>query len=164
VQFVRDLNGDLLGHSKELTDFLFGSGRQRLEAYRSLLTDFQGDECFYCCGRLRGQSEVDHFIPWSRYPVDLGHNFVLAHKGCNNSKADRLASMAHLERWCLRNAEYGPRLAHDFTMNGLPQDLPASRRIAAWAYEQAEISLSFVWERGDVLFPISPTWRRLLIV
>ena len=36
---------------------------------------------------------VDHFIPWRRYPLDLGHNFVLAHSACNSSKGDRLAAV-----------------------------------------------------------------------
>jgi hypothetical protein len=35
---------------------------------------------------------VDHFIPWSRYPADLGHNFVLAHDRCINAKSDYLAA------------------------------------------------------------------------
>ena len=34
---------------------------------------------------------VDHFISWSRYTTDLGHNFVLAHPGCNSQKSDYLA-------------------------------------------------------------------------
>jgi len=30
--------------------------------------------------------EIDHFAPWSRYPRDLAHNLVLAHKVCNRQK------------------------------------------------------------------------------
>ena len=45
------------------------------------------------CGKLvRGAGHADHFIPWSRYPVDLGHNFVFSHPGCNNDKSDLLAN------------------------------------------------------------------------
>ena len=35
-----------------------------------------------------GTAHIDHFIPWPRYPIDLGHNFVLAHAGCSSAKAD----------------------------------------------------------------------------
>jgi 5-methylcytosine-specific restriction endonuclease McrA len=40
---------------------------------------------------LRGEiAHIDHFIPWSRFPVDLGNNFVLALATCNGKKSDRL--------------------------------------------------------------------------
>ena len=28
----------------------------------------QGGRCFYCEDALRGPTDVDHFIPWARYP------------------------------------------------------------------------------------------------
>jgi 5-methylcytosine-specific restriction endonuclease McrA len=43
--------------------------------------------------------EVDHFIPFSLYPRDLMHNFVLACPSCNRSKSDSLAARVHLDRW-----------------------------------------------------------------
>ncbi len=48
-------------------------------------------------------TNVDHFVPWARYPVDLGHNFVLAHSTCNSSKSDHVASAEYLEKWVDRN-------------------------------------------------------------
>ena len=41
------------------------------------------DRCFYCAGVIRGEPAVDHFVPWARYPLDLGHNYVLADARCN---------------------------------------------------------------------------------
>jgi hypothetical protein len=47
-----------------------------------------------CCRRpLKEAGHVDHFIPWPRYAVDLGHNFVLAHASRNERKFDRLPLM-----------------------------------------------------------------------
>jgi 5-methylcytosine-specific restriction endonuclease McrA len=50
---------------------------------------------------------VDHFIAWARYPVDLGHNFVLADSRCNSKKRDRLPAYEHLCEWVDRNQTYG---------------------------------------------------------
>lgn len=60
-------------------------------------------QCFCCGGSLKARGEVDHFIPWSRYQVDAGQNFVLAHRACNNDKRDVLAARPHLQRWVERN-------------------------------------------------------------
>ena len=44
--------------------------------------------------------------PWSRYPIDLGHNFVLAHAGCNGAKAYHTRRQAmRLGRWVERNRQ-----------------------------------------------------------
>lgn len=39
----------------------------------------QAGRCFYCRRPMGDGLAVDHFIPWPRYPRDLGHNFVLTH-------------------------------------------------------------------------------------
>ena len=66
--------------------------------------------CLYCQQPLPMRAQVDHFIPWSRYPADLGHNFVLAHRGCNNAKSDYLAAEHHLAAWAERNREHQAEL------------------------------------------------------
>lgn len=48
---------------------------------------------------MKNDVEVDHFIPFARYANDLGHNFVAAHRTCNNNKRDFLAAQQHRERW-----------------------------------------------------------------
>jgi 5-methylcytosine-specific restriction endonuclease McrA len=83
---------------------LFGTDRACLAVARPVLREIQPDTCFYCQGPLQNAGGVDHFIPWARYPRDLGHNFVLAHKACNNDKRDLLAATSHLAKWRDRNA------------------------------------------------------------
>jgi 5-methylcytosine-specific restriction endonuclease McrA len=106
LQYVARQNGPTLGSSADLSEFLFGSERGNLSVIRPMLEQFQGGDCFYCGSRIRGAGHIDHFVPWARYPVDLGHNFVLADDRCNMSKGMMLAAEPHLERWHLRNEQY----------------------------------------------------------
>jgi len=85
-----------------LESFLFGADRVSLQPVRGPLIDLQSDACFYCDGRLRGEVDVDHFLPWSRYPDDRLDNLVVAHRRCNGQKKDFLASAKHLARWTQR--------------------------------------------------------------
>ena len=142
---------------------LFGSERADLSKPAKILREAQDDTCFYCHGALKGAGEVDHFIPWSRYPVDLGHNFVLAHAACNNDKSDTLAGVAHLERWCRRNEDAGHEQASEFGQHDVPHDLRSSVRVASWSYSQAEAAGSKLWvaKKAD-LVPLESEWRSLL--
>jgi hypothetical protein len=164
LRFVRNINENkpLLGTASDLSDFMFGSGRVSLEVFRPILVEYQRGNCFYCLKSLKDKSDVDHFIPWSRYPVDFGHNFVLAHGSCNTRKGDRLAAVEHLERWCERNKTYGEELAAAFQERNIVYDPEASRRVTAWAYEQAQSAGSLVWRQGDELVKLAPGWRALL--
>jgi hypothetical protein len=160
VRFVRELgpNQQLLGQTSDLTAFLFGTGRADLACFRPILIDIQKDRCFYCEKRLTASAEVDHFIPWARYPADLGHNFVLADPACNNQKRDRLAAVSHLEQWTQRNTEYRDVLAERFSEKRIVHDEAMSRGVARWAYAQACDARALAWERGNVLVPISRDW------
>ena len=89
---------------------------------------------------LQQSMEVDHFIPWSRYPTDLVHNFVLAHPRCNNAKSDNLAAEQDLQSWAERNRIRSAELDERLRDLGLPSDSSASLRITEWAYEQVEKS------------------------
>jgi hypothetical protein len=164
LRFIRIINENkpLLGDAADLSGFLFGSSRASLEMYRPILMEYQRGDCFYCLRPLKERSEVDHFIPWSRYPVDFGHNFVLAHSMCNTRKADRLAAVEHLGKWCRRNEKYGSNLAAVFQEKNIVHDLQASWRITTWAYEQAQIADSLVWKRSNELVPLTSEWRILL--
>lgn len=87
-----------------LGEFLFGTDRivppRRL---REGLAELQQGSCFYCCERLSGHAiEVDHFIPWARYPDNGVENLVLAHQRCNNAKRDFLAATPHVTNWLAR--------------------------------------------------------------
>ncbi len=79
VRFVQKVNANNLGNVTDLGTFMFGQERSSLDAYRPILLDVQKGICLYCQRPLSQQSQVDHYVPWSRYPADLGHNFVLAH-------------------------------------------------------------------------------------
>lgn len=160
--FVQRRNPQLLGQIVDLRSFLFGARRSSLVKHRPLLREVQRGRCFYCESELRSRGDVDHFIPWRRYALDLGHNFVLAHQGCNSSKSDLLAAEEHLERWIERNRTCRDVLNQGFDERGVLHDWPASRRIASWAYGQVHRSGGQVWvERGE-LRPLSDDWRRLL--
>ena len=164
VRFVRRLprNQALLGEGPDLRDFLFGSDRSALDVVRDLLREVEGNRCFYCAGRIGGEPVVDHFVPWSRYPLDLGHNFVLADARCNGGKLDRLASFEHLDRWCTRNAQ-GPWTAA-LEAHTLPHDARRTKQVAGWAYSQAERGGATVWLEGrDGLVKLDRRWRTLLL-
>jgi len=112
------------------------------------LRDLQKGFCFYCGNAIRGEGgAVDHFIPWSRYPLDLGHNFVLAHASCNQDKRDMLAAVAHLERWVRRNERQEAALTQVFNAARFPIDLDASSSVALWAHESAERAGALTWVR-----------------
>ena len=91
----------------QLEMFVFGTDRTRTAKIRVGLWEIQGCRCFYCGGRImepvRGQ--VDHFVPWSRYPDDTLDNFVVADNGCNGFKSNSLAAADHLTRWTRRFME-----------------------------------------------------------
>lgn len=155
-------NSDLLGPVAELETFLFGTDRRSLESYRELLKNHQAGECFYCGKKVAGAGDLDHFVPWSRYPVDLGHNFVYAHKSCNNAKRDHLAATIHIERWRAQNLDGGESLGKQFSDAGLPHDLARSQLIAHWAYQQAEASKSQLWTRRRQYEACDHRWSSLL--
>ncbi len=166
VRHIRSIreNEKILGQSRDLHEFLFGSEREPLVVYRRFLKGIQSGKCFYCQKNISDAGDVDHFIPWVKYPVDLGHNFVLAHSSCNNSKRDYLAAENHLENWFERNDRYYDDLTQFFNEKGIIHDWPASKQITCWAYEQAASASGHVWVLGKETQPIGQSyidWRNL---
>lgn len=157
--FVQRLNSARLGQVIELRSFLFGGDRAALDAQRKLLREIQEGRCFYCTGSIQSGGHVDHFIPWSRYPLDLGHNFVLAHDRCNSRKSNLLAAEEHLGRWTERNATLGGQLQDAFEEQRILHDLGATNRVARWAYTQVETAGGQVWVMGAELRELGPGWR-----
>jgi hypothetical protein len=139
-------NQIILGQNVNLEAFLFESKRSSLKPYVSVLREEQSNYCFYCDKQMIGEPEVDHFIPWSRYSVDLGHNFVLAHKACNGDKSDYLASKLFLSKWEHRNNESGEMLIEYFDDNQLNYDLGTSIAVANWAYKQCSDMNGSLWQ------------------
>jgi 5-methylcytosine-specific restriction endonuclease McrA len=161
TQHVRRTNNELLGPEAELRHFLFGTSRQDLSRYREILRDVQKGRCFYCGRALQDASAVDHFIPWRRYPLDLGHNFVLADRACNGNKRDRLAAVPHLRRWHERDQGELRELSLRFDEAGLAHDLGASTKITRWAYEQVARQGGQVWVRGKTLVSLGGEWEEV---
>lgn len=163
LRYVRQQNLEVLGETADLNEFLFGSERNNLAVVRPVLMDIQRGRCFYCERAVAERSaHVDHFLAWSRYPTDLGHNFVLADDRCNGKKRDRLPAVEHLAHWTERNAQYGEQMADELTRRGVVAELEASNRVMLWAYAQAEAASALTWVRADEMVALAGDWRALL--
>jgi hypothetical protein len=162
ARFLRRQNLALVGETADLAAFLFGTERTALGPLRPLLADLQRGQCFYCRRPLRGAGEVDHFIPWSRYPLDLGHNFVLAHAACNQAKASHLAAIRHLETWRERGVLHAATLEEGLRTLRLDQGAEAAEKVAFWAYGQAERVGGRTWVLNATFEALSPAWRSVL--
>jgi hypothetical protein len=156
-------NRDLLGERGDLAEFLFGSERRNLEGYRVVMREYQSGWCFYCGKQVHGEGAADHFIPWSRYPVDLGHNFVFSHSSCNNHKRDFLGHPEHLARWRERNLDAAIMLGDVFDSSGLSHDAERSRFVAVWSYEQGEQSRVHTYLKRDDYPALDRGWRDVLL-
>ena len=157
-RFVQKANFGRLGNVTDLPAFLFGRERASLEAFRPILYDVQRGLCLYCLRPLSGPAHVDHFIPWRRFPADLGQNFILAHDQCNSAKSDYVPAESHLENWCDRNRAYAAEFDERLHAANLPGDLTATEQIARWVYGQTERTGGQVWLTGKVLKRLDPRW------
>jgi 5-methylcytosine-specific restriction endonuclease McrA len=162
VRFVQKLNASRLGNITDLGSFLFGQERASLDVYRPILMDVQKGTCLYCQKQLSRKMQVDHFIPWSRYSTDLGHNFVLAHDHCNKAKSDYLAAEKHLAAWAERNHLHQEELQCRLQEALLPCDPSAAIQIAKWVYQQTDKANGQVWVTEKVLQHLSPAWPQCL--
>lgn len=157
VRHVREnaRNRSLVGDAGDLEAFMFEQSRQSLARVRAVLVEAQKDRCFYCGGRL-GQGDVDHFIPWSRYPRDIAENFVLADARCNRAKSDMLAAPDHLERWRDRNRA-GQMVMRELEAAGFISDPGAIGAVANWAYADAARTGAHLWVSPRTTVPALTT-------
>lgn len=142
-------NHAILGEAGDLEDFLFATSRQSLALIGHSLRKLDGSRCFYCDGSFPSEPEVDHFIPFSLYPRDLAHNFVMAHAVCNRSKSDTLAGRVHLEKWVDRltlHSDALMQIGHDV---GITASVQTARRVATWSYKNAYASGARAWVRSS---------------
>jgi 5-methylcytosine-specific restriction endonuclease McrA len=162
MHFIQALpsNAPLLGPTSDLGQFLFGAERTALNAMTPVLVDAQHGQCLYCT-RPVNAGHIDHFIPWSRYSRDLAHNLVLAHVECNLKKKDMLPAEVHLERWLQRNADDHGIIESARAAN-IVVDGPATRSVAIWAYSHGAALGASAWVTGDLVEPLSGSWRTLL--
>ncbi|MEZ6840864.1 HNH endonuclease signature motif containing protein [Acinetobacter baumannii] len=80
IDYIRknNTNAPVLNQLPNLEQFMFEPSRNQLNAVANVLVELQDRKCFYCNKPMRkGNYEVDHFIPWSMYPSDTGHNFCV---------------------------------------------------------------------------------------
>lgn len=147
ADFVRNNRHNRIYFSDDidLQQFLFDQPRQSLSLLVPILLDTQHGQCFYCHKDLNKNLEVDHFIPWSKYPIDTIHNFVLADHDCNNKKRDYLAEERFYEQWLLRNQNYGEDIANDTQSLGFISNQQRSETISSWAYQIAVEHNDLVW-------------------
>lgn len=146
-------NQGVLGDVDDLEEFLFETSRQSLQVLGAGLRKLEGAKCFFC-GNSLIEADVDHFIPFSSYPRDLAHNFVLAHPACNRSKSDTLAARPHLERWLERLETQADALSEIGQQAGFVNDVPVSRQVASWAYESALAGGGRAWLAPNRYEPI----------
>jgi hypothetical protein len=153
------MNRELIGQGGDVAEFLFGADRSGLRRLGDMLTEVQRGRCFYCRRKLAASRQVDHFIPWVRYPRDLGHNFVLAHDTCNSRKGELLAGLEHLDHWLERNDTRRSELDRMFAEARVLYDANTSRQVAAWSYEQVERAGGLVWLGAERFEHLTPDWR-----
>ena len=137
-----------------LERFLFGTERTDLGAVRRALLDLQSGHCFYCGRAARGTAEVDHFIPWSRYPDDGLDNLVLADRKCNGAKRDFLASAAHVERWRRRMAQ--PPLEEIVSTAGWHRNSATTLGVARAVYTRLPEGFQ-LWQLAQEFVPADAT-------
>ncbi len=164
MHFIQSLpaNSQLLGPTSDLDQFLFGADRSALLRMAAPLADVQKGQCLYCQRRV-DSGDIDHFVPWSRYPRDLAHNLVLAHKQCNRHKSDLLAAETHLDRWLARNQIHGDAIGEAARTANVIVDLPGTVSVAGWAYAHCANLHAATWLQGDEVEPLSGRWQSLLI-
>lgn len=148
-------NAQILGENSDLESFLFSTSRRTLSLYGARLSKLFGASCFYC-GSSLNEVDVDHFVPFAAYPRDLGHNFVLSHPACNQSKSDSLAAYDHLARWLERNDRWKQRIAEISEECGLVHEADATRAIADWSYRSSCDVKGLAWIAKRQYEPLGP--------
>jgi len=137
-------NIPILGEKDDLNSFLFETSRKTLALVCKGLKDLYENKCFYC-NKAASELEVDHFIPFSLYPRDLMHNFVLACPACNRSKSDTLAAKVHLDKWMELTSKNSDAIEKIGEETGVSSNLETSFAIARWGYEASSRAGGTSW-------------------
>lgn len=148
IDYIRknSSNVPILNKLPNLEQFMFEPSRNQLNAVANVLVDLQDCKCFYCNKPMKkGNYAVDHFIPWSMYPSDTGHNFVLADSSCNSKKSNALASEEFLDKWRERNEVQDLIIVDRISVLGFLTDKGRSHKVAEWAYGQGKENQYVMW-------------------
>lgn len=139
-------NAPILNQLPNLEQFMFEPSRNQLNAVANVLVDLQECKCFYCNKLMKKDNYVvDHFIPWSMYSSDTGHNFVLADSSCNSKKSNFLATDEFLYKWQERNEVQDLIIVDRISVLGFLTDKNRSHKVAEWAYAQARENNYALW-------------------
>lgn len=131
IDYIRrnSSNAEILNKLPNLEQFMFEPSRNQLNAVATVLVEMQECRCFYCNKEMKKNNyAVDHFIPWSMYPSDTGHNFVLADSRCNSKKSNLLASHEFLCKWQERNEQHDLIIVGRISALGFLTDKERSHR------------------------------------
>lgn len=163
LEHIRSIpaNRSILGNGSDLETFLFGEDRNSLTQAALVLKELQHNTCFYCRGKIHDNAHVDHFIPWARYPRDLGFNFVLAHAKCNADKRDTLASQPHVERWMERNDRFQSEIFGSLSDHFIC-DSDLTYRVASWSYALDASANARLWEGVNTYTPFQKEIQALI--
>lgn len=148
IDYIRknSTNAPILNKLPNLEQFMFEPNRNQLNAVADVLVALQECRCFYCNKEMKkGNYAVDHFIPWSMYPSDTGHNFVLADSSCNSKKSNLLASDEFLHKWQERNEKQDLIIVDRISVLGFLTDKERSHKVADWAYAQGKENNYLMW-------------------
>jgi hypothetical protein len=139
ARWIRE-NNEKLAADRELEEFLFGASRSNVAVYAERFYELQSGRCFYSGDKLAkpNAGEVDHFIPWARYPFDSPFNLVLASRKINNSLRDQLKPLDWRDRWLQRNETAFSLLTASppAGFGALIGDRVTAHLIARWAYQR----------------------------
>jgi HNH endonuclease len=138
ASWIREHNASL-GKDRHLEDFLFGArARTNIRVFAKRLYEIQDGRCFYTCKRLGShqRGDVDHFIPWARYPFDSPFNLVLASPTINNRFRDELKPVEWRAEWLQRNETYFGRLTapEPGGFGAAADDAQTAKAISDWIY------------------------------
>ena len=140
ARWIREKNEKLAADSG-LERFLFGAERTNVAAYAERFYELQNGRCLYSGAKLDGPKagEVDHFIPWARYPFDSPFNLALASKKVNNQCRDELKSPDWRNAWRARNeTHFGVLTAPEPSGFGAAaEDAETAKAICEWVYAAA---------------------------
>jgi hypothetical protein len=151
ARMVADLNGASLLEDR-LRVHLFGADRVSFpRALRSSIAELQQGRCFYCDARLGRATQVDHFVPWSRWPNDAIENLVLA-DACNGRKSNHLAAPGHVARWAERLESHGADLRSIAAASGWTSAASRSVGLARSAYAHAPAGTPLWSAPSDFVF------------
>jgi hypothetical protein len=142
----------------QLEVFLFGSDRTATGKLRAGLWDLQEGRCFYCEARIADplRADVDHFIPWSRYPDDSLDNLVVADRACNGFKSNSLAATNHVLKWrgrLIGGSSAGDALADLAEHTGWLRNGDAVLSVARAIYFKLPADARLWWRKRDYVAP-----------